>query len=375
MSDNPIRSDSLNSQPNVSNSKHSTGGSLQPTQNLNVEGTTPLIVPRDLEQKLPMSARANEVVVEGRTDIRNILRGEDRRFLVVIGPCSIHDVTAAKDYAARLAALREKYIDRLYIVMRVYFEKPRTTVGWKGLINDPHLDGTFDIEHGLHQARDLLCHVTELGLPTATEVLDPITPQYIDDLLCWAAIGARTTESQTHRQMASGLSMPVGFKNSTDGNLQVAIDAMQAAKSPHRFLGIDEQGRTCIVATRGNADGHVILRGGTDKTNYEPDAVAEAVGRLKDAGVAPGIMVDCSHANSGKKFTRQEVVWNSIIEQRATNNENLVGAMVESFIGEGNQKLTSDQSSLEYGVSITDECIGWEKTEQLLREGYEKLGG
>ncbi len=364
----------MNVQQNETNTADQADTTLEPTQNINVESTKPLIVPRDLEQKLPMSAKAHKVVVNGRTDIRNILRGKDDRFLVVIGPCSIHDVDAAKEYAERLATLQQKYIDRLYIVMRVYFEKPRTTVGCKGLINDPHLDGSFDIEHGLHEARALLRHVAELGLPTATEMLDPITPQYIDDLVCWAAIGARTTESQTHRQMASGLSMPVGFKNSTDGNLQVAIDAMQAAKSAHRFLGIDEQGRTCIVTTRGNVDGHVILRGGTDQTNYEPDAVNDAVERLSGAGVSPSIMVDCSHANSGKKFTRQEVVWNNIIEQRAKGNAHLIGAMVESFIGEGNQKLTDDKSKLQYGVSITDECIGWEKTEQLLSEGYENLG-
>ncbi|MEX0654419.1 MAG: 3-deoxy-7-phosphoheptulonate synthase [Phycisphaeraceae bacterium] len=344
---------------------------LEPTQNLNVAGTIPLTGPRELEQQFPATAASNRTVIEGRRAIQNILRGDDPRLLVVLGPCSIHDVNAAMDYARRLATLRERYADRLFIVMRVYFEKPRTTVGWKGLINDPHLDGSFDLAEGLRLARKLLLEVTGLGLPVGTEMLDPITPQYIDDLVSWASIGARTTESQTHRQMASGLSMPVGYKNATNGSLQVALDAMKSARSAHHFLGIDEDGRSCIVATRGNPFGHLILRGGTGKPNYHPDNVADAAKRLRDADLEPRLMIDCSHANSNKKHEQQEAVWQSILDQRAATADcPIIGAMLESNLHEGKQAIPEDKGKLAYGVSVTDACIGWEKTEQLLDLAY-----
>lgn len=344
------------------------------TRDLHVASLTPLVSPNSLRLEIPLTEAAQRTILESRKTIPAILEGRDRRLLVVVGPCSIHDTEAALEYAQRLQVLRERLSDTLYIVMRTYFEKPRTTVGWKGLINDPHLDGTFDMETGLRRARKLLVDVASMGLPTATEILDPITPQYIDDALDWAAIGARTTESQTHRQMASGLSMPVGYKNSTTGSLEVAINAMRSAREPHAFLGIDGDGRTCVVRTTGNPWGHVILRGGQDKPNYDPRNVAEAVETLKNAGLPTGLMVDCSHANSGKKHERQEVVWNSVVEQKARGNHDLVGVMLESHIEEGNQKLGDDPSKLRYGVSITDACIGWDKTEQLLAEAGGQLG-
>jgi len=343
------------------------------TRDLHVESLTPLVSPNALRLEIPLTESAQQTILESRETIPAILDGRDRRLLVVVGPCSIHDTEAALDYAERLRALRERLSDTLYIVMRTYFEKPRTTVGWKGLINDPHLDGSFDMETGLRRARRLLVDVASKGLPTATEILDPITPQYIDDALDWAAIGARTTESQTHRQMASGLSMPVGYKNSTTGSLEVAINAMRSAREPHAFLGIDGDGRTCVVRTTGNAWGHVILRGGKDKPNYDPDNVAEAVDVLRNARLPTGLMVDCSHANSGKKHERQEVVWHSVVEQKARGNHALVGVMLESNIEEGNQKLGDDPAKLRYGVSITDACVGWGKTEQLLLAADEKL--
>ncbi len=345
------------------------------TRDLHVESLTPLVSPNALRLEIPLTAAAQRTILESRETIPAILDGRDRRLLVVVGPCSIHDTAAALDYAGRLQALRERLGETLYIVMRTYFEKPRTTVGWKGLINDPHLDGTFDMETGLRRARKLLVDVASMGLPTATEILDPITPQYIDDALDWAAIGARTTESQTHRQMASGLSMPVGYKNSTTGSLEVAINAMRSAREPHAFLGIDGDGRTCVVRTTGNPWGHVILRGGQDKPNYDPRNVAEAVETLRKAGLPTGLMVDCSHANSDKKHERQEVVWNSVVEQKASGNHDLVGVMLESHIEEGNQKLGDDPSELRYGVSITDACIGWHKTESLLIQADEQLRG
>lgn len=339
----------------------------RPTQNVNVASFTPLISPGELERELPAPEESVRTVVEGREAIRRVLRGEDDRLLVVLGPCSIHDVKAATEYAQRLSELSRRYENRAVLVMRVYFEKPRTTLGWKGLINDPHLDGSFDMATGLRRARQLLIDITRLGLCAGTEFLDPITPQYLDDLVSWAAIGARTTESQTHRQMASGLSMPVGFKNATNGEVQVAIDAMRAARSPHHFVGIDEAGKTCVVATRGNRDGHLILRGGKDAPNYDPANVADAAGQLDAAGLHPALMVDCSHANSGKRHEEQEVVWRNLLDQRNGHGASaIVGAMLESNLGEGSQKLGDDPSHLRYGVSITDACIGWEKTDELL---------
>ncbi len=347
-------------------------GQSDRTQNVNIESFTPLTSPSDLQQQMPASSRAHQTVVEARETIRQIITRQDPRLLVVAGPCSIHDIEAAMDYARRLADLRRRLADRIYIIMRVYFEKPRTTIGWKGLINDPYLDGSFDLATGVRLARRLLIDINELGLPAGTEMLDPITPQYIDDLISWASIGARTTESQTHRQMASGLSMPVGFKNSTDGNLQTAIDAMKSAKSAHHFLGIDGQGQTCIVTTRGNPCGHVILRGGSGRPNYDPENVAEAARLMQHAELEPAIMIDCSHANSGKKHEQQEVVWNSVIEQKRkeqTGMDVIIGAMLESNIAAGRQDIPVDKSQLKYGVSVTDECIDWEKTVQLLTTG------
>jgi 3-deoxy-7-phosphoheptulonate synthase len=294
--------------------------------------------------------------------------------MAVVGPCSIHDPKAALDYAGRLAQLAREIEDQVFVVMRVYFEKPRTTIGWKGLINDPHLDGSQDIEAGLKIARRLLVQITGMGLPAATEFLDPIVPQYTADLVSWAAIGARTTESQTHREMASGLSMPIGYKNATDGSLQVAIDAMGAARSPHSFLGIDADGATGIVRTTGNPHGHVVLRGGRSQTNYDAGSIIEAESALVRHKLAPVLMVDCSHANSAKQHARQEDVWRSVIEQRVGGTNSLVGMMVESHLHEGNQPFPRPVSELKYGISITDACVNWETTERMLRWGYERLG-
>lgn len=346
---------------------------MLPIQDLNVIETVRLKSPRTLKENLPMSEKVNATVAAARKTIQKILRGEDERLLVVVGPCSIHDPEAALEYAGKLAELREELSDRLYIVMRVYFEKPRTTVGWKGLINDPHLDGSYDIEAGLEKARHLLLEVAKMEMPAGTEFLDSIVPQYISDLVSWAAIGARTTESQTHREMASGLSMPVGYKNGTDGSLQIALDAMQAAQAPHSFLGIDQDGFTSIVRTGGNRDGHVVLRGGHSRTNYDEESIAAAIAALEKAGQNPGLMVDCSHANSLKKHARQEEVARSAVEQRAAGNKAIIGLMIESFLNEGNQPLTEDLSDLKYGVSVTDACLSWEATERVLRNAHEQL--
>jgi len=316
---------------------------------------------------MPAPDAARATVQRGRADIDNILYHRDSRLLVVVGPCSIHDPEGALDYAKRLVDLKERTKDRLVIVMRVYFEKPRTTTGWKGLINDPHLDESFDVAEGLRQARKLLIDINELGLPTATEFLDPIVPQYTSDLITWAAIGARTTESQTHRQMASGLSMPVGFKNGTDGSIQTALDALKATRAPHSFLGIDDNGYTSVVTTTGNPDAHLVLRGGRSGPNYYPEAVDAVVKQSQAAGVDhPALMIDCSHANSQKIPERQKEVWGSILEQRASGVDQIVGAMIESYIHSGSQKLPANLSDLKYGVSITDACISWEETEAML---------
>jgi 3-deoxy-7-phosphoheptulonate synthase len=346
---------------------------MQRTENLRVTEVRRLTPPLQLKARLPITEAANRTVVEGRAAVERILDGTDPRLLVVIGPCSIHDDKGAREYAGRLAALRHELADRLCIVMRVYFEKPRTTIGWKGLIYDPHLDGSDDVETGLTRARELLLHVNNLGLPAGTEFLDPIVPQYIDDLVAWAAIGARTTESQTHRQMSSGLSMPVGFKNGTDGGLQVAVDAMVSATSPHSFLGIDSGGLTSVVRTTGNAYTHVVLRGGKAGTNYDPASIATAHAALRKAGVREGLMVDCSHANSAKVFARQEEVCQSVLAQRLAGNRSLVALMIESHLQEGSQPLAADRSQLKYGISITDACVGWETTERMLRHAHAEL--
>jgi 3-deoxy-7-phosphoheptulonate synthase len=340
------------------------------TQDLHVREIVRLLTPRELKAQLPATDAANATVARSRERVIRILRQEDPRLLIVVGPCSIHDEKSALEYATRLAALRKEIADKMEIVMRVYFEKPRTTIGWKGLINDPHLDGSQDIETGLKIARKLLLDITGMGLPAATEFLDPIVPQYTADLISWAAIGARTTESQTHREMASGLSMPVGLKNSTDGSLQVAIDAMGAARHPHSFLGINEDGVTSIVRTTGNPHTHVVLRGGREKTNYDADSIHAAEEKLKSEKLPPVLMVDCSHANSEKKFAKQEDVWRSVIQQRIEGTHSLIGLMVESNLHEGNQPIPKKLKDLRYGISITDSCIGWETTERMLRWGH-----
>ena len=343
------------------------------TQDLNVKEIVRLSTPQQIKAATPAGELVNATVARSRERIIRILRQQDPRLLVVIGPCSIHDEQSALEYAGRLNVLREEFADQMEIVMRVYFEKPRTTIGWKGLINDPHLDGSQDSETGLKTARKLLLEINRLGLPAATEFLDPIVPQYIADLITWAAIGARTTESQTHREMASGLSMPVGLKNSTDGSLQVAIDAMGATRHAHSFLGMNEEGVTSIVRTSGNPHAHVVLRGGRAMTNYDAASIAAAEAKLISEKLPPVLMVDCSHANSEKKFAKQEEVWRSVIEQRVSGTRSLIGLMVESHLSEGNQPIPKNATDLRYGVSITDSCVGWETTERMLRWGYETL--
>ena len=343
---------------------------MQQTNNLNVVDMCPLMSPSRLKERLPMSEVANATVLTGRHQVQRVLDREDRRLLVVVGPCSIHDPRIALDYAARLKDLSDKVKDTLLLVMRVYFEKPRTTVGWKGLINDPDLDGTHKVEKGLQLARQILVAVNELGVPAATETLDPISPQYLAELLSWSAIGARTTESQTHREMASGLSMPVGFKNGTDGSLDTAINAMQAALEPHHFLGINLDGQTCVIQTRGNRYGHLVLRGGKHGPNYDALAVKKAEDGLEKTGLRQEIMVDCNHANSGKDPVRQEIVLRDIVRQIKDGNESLIGVMIESNLKGGSQKVGPD---MEYGVSITDACLDWENTRRILLDAHQDL--
>lgn len=345
----------------------------QQVNNLNVLSQDVLITPDALKQAVPMTEQAEQTVIEGRQVIQNILDGKDPRLLVVVGPCSIHDVDAAMDYARRLRKLADEVSDSLFLVMRVYFEKPRTTVGWKGLINDPHLNGSFEIEEGLHKARRLLVDLAELGLPLATEALDPISPQYLQDCISWSAIGARTTESQTHREMASGLSGPVGFKNGTDGSLDVAINALESVASPHNFLGINHQGQVAIVRTRGNAYGHVVLRGGNGKPNYDSVSVALAEQALSKADLSLNIMVDCSHANSNKDAALQPLVLENVTNQILDGNRSIMGLMVESNIEWGNQKVPEDLAALAYGVSITDACIDWATTEKTFHDMNARL--
>jgi 3-deoxy-7-phosphoheptulonate synthase len=332
------------------------------TEDLRVASLKKLVAPSQLKEDLPLGNELTQKVMDDRQAVRDIIHLKDDRLLLVIGPCSIHDPVAVLDYAQRLAKLAEQVKDQYFIVMRVYFEKPRTTIGWKGFINDPNLDDSCDMEHGLYAARKLMLDIAKLGLPIATEFLDPIVPQYTADLVSWSAIGARTTESQTHREMASGLSMPVGFKNATDGNIQVAINAIESASIPHSFLGIDEDGHTAVVKTTGNPNTHLVLRGGEKQPNFEVPEVTYAACKLEAAGLEPSIMVDCSHANASKVARNQIKVWKDLLKQRKKGNSPITGAMVESFIEEGNQKITSD---LTYGLSITDSCIDWETTERL----------
>ena len=328
----------------------------------------PLIAPRAVKAELPLTEQAAELVSHTRQAVRAILHGRDqRRLLVVTGPCSIHDAEAAYEYAGRLKKVIDATRDRLVIVMRTYFEKPRTTVGWKGLINDPHLDGSCDIPTGLQMARQILLHINQLGVPCAVEVLDPVTPQYVADLISWAAIGARTTESQTHRELASGLSMPIGFKNGTDGKVQSAINAMISARHPHSFLGINADGLTCMVKTGGNPDRHIVLRGGGGKPNCGPEDIARATELVAGEEIARAVMVDCSHDNSGKDHTKQGQVCRDALTVFRDGQRALMGLLIESNLKPGKQAWKEDVQ-LEYGMSITDACIGWEETEQLLYE-------
>ena len=340
---------------------------------INIESQEVLVTPRALKEELPLSDGALNTVLQGRQQIRDILDRKDPRLFVVIGPCSIHDPKAALEYAERLKKLAADVDDALFLVLRVYFEKPRTTVGWKGLINDPYMNDSFKVADGLHIARKLLLDVAELGLPAATEALDPTTPQYMQDLISWSAIGARTTESQTHREMSSGLSGPVGFKNGTDGSLDVAVNAMLSVRHPHRFLGIDPDGRVALTTTKGNQYGHVVLRGGGGKPNYDSVSVALAETALDKAGVSTNIMVDCSHANSNKDPSLQPLVMENIGNQILEGNTSIVGLMVESHLKQGNQKIPANLEDLEYGVSVTDGCIGWDTTEQAVRDLADKV--
>ncbi len=342
------------------------------TSNLKIKSITPIIAPTDLRQVFPLGDRGSEFIASSRDQIKNILKGKDPRLMVVVGPCSIHDPKGAIEYGERLAKLAAELSDQLFIVMRVYFEKPRTTVGWKGLINDPDMNGTHQISKGLGIARDLLCKITALKLPIATEMLDPITPEYLADHLSWGAIGARTTESQTHRELASGLSFPIGFKNGTDGNLQIAIDAMIAAQHPHSFLGINREGLTAIVQTTGNPDVHMVLRGGK-KPNYYPEDIRKTEEMLEKAGLFPTIMVDCSHGNSEKNHEKQPNVLQDVIGQIEQGNRSISGVMIESYLEAGNQPMPKDNSQIRYGVSITDKCIDWSTTERCLREAHARL--
>ena len=346
---------------------------MRKTSDINVVETRPLPSPGELLTELPKTEAQAEFVTKAREDIRRLIFTDDRRFLLIIGPCSIHDLKAGREYAQKLAALSKEVADRVIIVMRVYFEKPRTTVGWKGLIMDPHLDGSHDIAEGLRLARTFLRDVLDAGLPTATELLDPITPQYIADLICWSAIGARTTESQTHRQMASGLSMPLGFKNGTDGSLTSATNAIKAAAQPQTFLGIGLNGAASAIVTRGNPDCHIVLRGGATGPNYSPAHITLTEQLLAKAGLPKSILVDCSHDNSAKKPELQPEVMQALLSQVAAGNTSIMGAMVESNLGAGNQSFPQPLNQLKYGVSITDGCIDWATTEKMVREIHAAL--
>ncbi|MEO5862643.1 MAG: 3-deoxy-7-phosphoheptulonate synthase [Burkholderiales bacterium] len=340
--------------------------------NVNILSLDVLAAPGEIKEALPLSARAEKTVFEARLSIEQILDRRDRRLLVVVGPCSIHDPIAAMDYAHRLKRLADELSDTLLVVMRVYFEKPRTTTGWKGMINDPHMDDSFEIEEGLKKARKLLLYFAELGLPAGTEALDPMSPQYLSDLVSWSAIGARTTESQTHRELASGLSMPVGFKNGTDGGLQVAINAMLSAQQPHSFLGINHRGQVAVVRTKGNAYGHMILRGGGNP-NYDAASIELAEAALAKQALPGNIVIDCSHANSSKDPSRQPQVLDDVVKQIISGNQSIVGVMLESNIHAGNQAIPVDLSLLRYGVSVTDGCIDWPTTETCLQQARSAL--
>ena len=332
-----------------------------------------LFSPLELVGRIPRSISAESTVENARQVIHNILEGEDNRLIIIVGPCSIHDDKAALEYAEMLQGFKDTLSDKIFLVMRAYFEKPRTTIGWKGFINDPDLDETYDIPSGLERSRELLLKINELGIPIASEFLDPVVPHYIEDLVSWVAIGARTTESQTHRQMASAIGIPVGFKNGTDGSFQTAVDAILSSQGEHSYVGTGPDGHVCVLRTKGNPDGHMVLRGGKDGPNYDEDSVSEALDLLSKAGLNKRLVIDCSHGNSNKDHHRQPVVFEDVINQRATGNNGIVGVMLESNINPGKQALTSDISDLEYGVSVTDACVGWEKTKEILTWASDQL--
>ena len=346
---------------------------MQQTNDLRIKSLRPLVTPNVMKEEFPVTDASIRTVVESRRAVEDIIHQRDDRLLAVVGPCSIHDPEAALDYAARLQSLRERIQDKIYVVMRVYFEKPRTKLGWRGLILDPYLDGSYDVEEGLRRARKLLLDITHMGLPAGSELLDPIVPQYIDDLLSWASIGARTTESQTHREMASGLSMPVGFKNGTDGDVRTAVNALASSRHPHSFIGTDQAGQTSVLETAGNDSTHIILRGGKDGPNYRGHHIDAACAVLTEAGVEPSLMVDCSHGNSRKNAARQTEVLESIVHQRAEGKREIMGIMLESNLIEGRQPIPDDLNELVYGCSITDACLGWEATEEILLWAHSTL--
>ena len=342
-------------------------------ENVNVLEFDPMPSPEEIHARLPLSANAANTVMQGREALRNILERKDHRLFVVVGPCSIHDPVAGLDYARRLKALADEVSDTLLLIMRVYFEKPRTTTGWKGYINDPDMDDSFHVDQGMQKARQFLIDVAEIGLPAGTEALDPISPQFLGDLITWTAIGARTAESQTHREMSSGLSTPVGFKNATNGDVGIAINAILSSSRPHSFLGINGEGHTAIVRTRGNRYGHIVLRGGDGRPNYDTDSISMAEKALEKAALPSSIVVDCSHANSSKKPELQPQVMADLIDQVRAGNRSLVGVMIESNLVAGNQPIPEDLTLLKYGCSVTDACVGWDTTETMLREAASQL--
>ena len=348
---------------------------MQQTENLNIESFDAMPTPREIHARVPMSETAAKSVLAGRRALENILDRRDPRLFVVVGPCSIHDPVAGLDYARRLKKLANEVASTMLLVMRVYFEKPRTATGWKGYINDPRMDDSFHIEEGMQKAREFLLAVNELGLPAATEALDPIAPQYLGDLIAWTAIGARTSESQTHREMSSGLSTPVGFKNGTDGSLDAAVNAIISASKPHSFLGINSEGRSAVTRTRGNRYGHLVLRGGGNRPNYDTVSVALAEAALAKAGLAQNIVVNCSHANSYKKPELQPLVMQDCVNQLRLGNRSIVGVMLESFIEAGNQPIPADLGSIRYGCSVTDSCLDWSTTEAIIQDAHKALRG
>ncbi|MAG13999.1 MAG: 3-deoxy-7-phosphoheptulonate synthase [Spirochaetales bacterium] len=350
-----------------------TGTDTKKVFDLRIKSATPLVAPEELKKALPLKDIHYATIVESRQAIRNIIHKNDDRLLGIVGPCSIHDRAAAIEYAHRLVDLRDRVSRTIYLIMRVYFEKPRTALGWRGLITDPNLDGSYDIAAGLQIARRILLETIGMGLPVGSEMLDPIVPQYVDDLISWAAIGARTTESQTHREMASGLSMPVGFKNGTDGSYESAINALRSSRSPHSFIGIDQHGNTCTLTTTGNPDTHVISRGANQAPNYSPVQLSNVQRRIADLGMQPAILIDCSHGNSGKDHTMQEWVLRSTVDQRRVPNDSIIGFMIESNLSGGGQAIPDNLADLQYGVSITDGCVGWEDTERMILDAHDNL--